>query len=127
MNETLKVTGRILQISDATRNRNPELFGLAGLRPAVDAEQAPALVSHTPRKQKGARCLGVGRAVLRVSLVAYRSRRLDSDNLIAGLKATRDAIARWFGLDDADKYIEWEYGQHWTNSKEGVAVRIDIL
>ncbi len=39
----------------------------------------------------------------------------------------RDAIARWLGLDDADQVIEWEYSQHKTNGRQGVAVRIEKL
>lgn len=36
-------------------------------------------------------------------------RRLDDDNLRGSLKAVRDEIARWLGVDDADPRVRWSY------------------
>ena len=49
--------------------------------------------------------------VLRVFLIRFGVGVLDSDNLIAGYKPLRDAIASKFGLDDVDTTIQWRYGQ----------------
>ena len=32
---------------------------------------------------------------------------LDDDNCTAGFKAVRDELARWLGIDDADKRVAW--------------------
>jgi hypothetical protein len=49
---------------------------------------------------------------------------MDSDNLIAGLKPLRDAVALHLGLDDADRYIDWAYAQVTTTGPVGVVVLI---
>lgn len=49
---------------------------------------------------------------------------MDDDNAIAGLKPLRDAIARMFGLDDADSRIRFEYGQCRTDGDEGTIVKL---
>lgn len=36
---------------------------------------------------------------------------LDDDNLAGSLKAVRDAIAEWLGLDDRDPRVAWKYAQ----------------
>lgn len=59
-----------------------------------------------------------------VRLERRSPRMLDEgDNLPASMKAVRDAIASWFGVNDRNPIISWEYGQ--TSSKvSGVAVTI---
>lgn len=39
------------------------------------------------------------------------SNGLDSDNLQGGLKAVRDELAVWLGVDDRDPRVEWKYAQ----------------
>lgn len=47
----------------------------------------------------------------------------EHDNLRASLKAPVDAVAIWLGRDDADKSIQWQYGQ-----REGPwAVEIHVI
>lgn len=46
-----------------------------------------------------------------VSLTRVSPRTLDDDNAVAAMKAPRDEIARWLGVDDADPRVEWRYGQ----------------
>lgn len=36
---------------------------------------------------------------------------LDDDNLSGSLKAIRDAMAEWLGLDDRDPRVGWRYAQ----------------
>lgn len=45
-----------------------------------------------------------------VTLLRY-GRRLDDDNLRGALKAVRDGIAEWAGIDDGSPQWRWEYGQ----------------
>lgn len=65
--------------------------------------------------------------ILRVTLIRFGRKLLDNDNLQGGFKPLRDAIARWFNLDDADTVIQWEYGQQQTAGRTGTAVRLESL
>ncbi len=38
-------------------------------------------------------------------------RGLDDDNTVGALKACRDQVAAWLGVDDADERVTWRYGQ----------------
>lgn len=62
-----------------------------------------------------------------VSLIAFRRRILDGDNLVAGFKHLRDVISRNLGVDDADPRIRWEYSQCRTDGREGTIVVIQRL
>lgn len=46
-----------------------------------------------------------------VTLTRIAPRPLDDDNNQAAIKACRDGVADWFGLDDRDPRITWAYGQ----------------
>jgi hypothetical protein len=46
-----------------------------------------------------------------VSLTRIAPRALDDDNLRGALKACRDGIADWLGVDDRDPRVSWEYEQ----------------
>jgi len=47
---------------------------------------------------------------------------LDDDNLRPTLKAVRDAVAAWLGLDDGGQLAKWEYAQE----KGEAGVRIEV-
>lgn len=48
----------------------------------------------------------------RVTLTRHGLKQLDDDNLRTALKAIRDVIAGWVGVDDGDKqHIVWRYRQ----------------
>lgn len=52
-------------------------------------------------------------------------RGLDSDNLQGSLKATRDAVAAWLGVDDAKEEIaRYEYDQQKNAGAWGVTIEI---
>jgi hypothetical protein len=53
-----------------------------------------------------------------------RGKTLDDDNLRGCLKAPRDAVAEWLGIDDADKRITWAYDQR---PHTEWAVRVEIF
>lgn len=59
-----------------------------------------------------------------VTLTRIAPRSLDDDNLRGALKAVRDGVADWLGVDDADPRIEWRYDQRRGRPREH-AVRID--
>lgn len=61
-----------------------------------------------------------------VILTRIAPRELDGDNLQASLKATRDGVADWLGVDDRDARVTWRYGQRRGTSKRyAVEVRIE--
>jgi hypothetical protein len=47
----------------------------------------------------------------RVIVTRFGQRELDSDNLPRALKAVRDVVASWLGVDDADKRVKWRVRQ----------------
>ena len=50
-------------------------------------------------------------SVARVRLVRLGARALDTDNLAGALKAVRDAVAAWLGVDDGPGGLVWEVDQ----------------
>lgn len=61
---------------------------------------------------------------IRVLLVRRSPRRLDDDNLRGALKAVRDAVAAWIGIDDGSCRWEWCYDQR--KGKLGVEISIGM-
>lgn len=61
-----------------------------------------------------------------ITLVRVGKRALDTDNLAGALKAVRDAIAKWLGVDDGPKGpITWAYAQE-THKAPLCRVRIEV-
>ena len=52
------------------------------------------------------------------------SNGLDDDNLRGALKAVRDQVAQWLGIDDRDPRCAWRYAQQRT-SKWGVLIEFE--
>ncbi len=68
---------------------------------------------------------GPPRGPLTVTLTRLASRKLDSDNLAAAMKAVRDGVADALGIDDGDERLTWLYAQE--RASRGVfAVRVEI-
>lgn len=112
-------------VSESTRQRNPALFGVGGLRsPVSQPDKGQALVKKPKRKARGRKSVE-GRPVLRITLIACRHTTLDADNSIGGFKQMRDVIADSFQLDDAESTIDWQYSQVKTNGQQGVIVMIE--
>jgi len=68
-----------------------------------------------------------GDARLVVVLTRY-GRRLDDDNLRGALKAVRDGVAEWAGLDDGSDQWRWEYAQDRAGKlgeRVSVSVRVE--
>jgi hypothetical protein len=63
-----------------------------------------------------------------VTLTRIAPRVLDDDNLRGALKACRDGVADWLGVDDRDPRVEWRYGQRRGAAKAyAVEVAIEVL
>lgn len=107
--------------------RNPHLFAVGGVCSAKPEPPAgKALERPLQGLQGGTQGMEEGNRRLRVVLVVHRRRLVtDRDNLIGGCKHIRDVIARSFGIDDAERFIDWEYHQIKTRGRQGVAVKIE--
>lgn len=46
-----------------------------------------------------------------VTLTRLSERLLDDDNCAGALKAIRDEVAAWLGMDDGDPRVTWRYDQ----------------
>ena len=114
-----------LNPNETIRKLNPQLFGppLGAVVRAIGQRRTQAALESTSAKQQRRRC----RVVLCVHLLSLRRRIIDDDNLVAGHKGLRDAIARSLGLDDGDPRIRWEYSQGETRGEQGTIVRIERL
>lgn len=124
--------GDFSNASESFKRLNPAMFGLGGLsspKPQPNPVNVPAPTDG--RKEKGPRGLATRnrrtQQRVRITFVSYRRREIDDDNLAAGCKHLRDAIAASLGLDDSQRGIAWEYGQTLTQGREGVAVKIEMI
>jgi hypothetical protein len=61
---------------------------------------------------------------VRVTLTRVSGGRLDDDNLRPALKAVRDVVAAWLGLDDADPRVRWVYRQR-AGWAAAVTIRVE--
>lgn len=62
-----------------------------------------------------------------ITLTRLGGRTLDDDNLRAALKACRDGVADWLGIDDGDKRLRFVYGQEPKQRKLPPGVRVEIV
>ena len=107
--------------SESFKKLNPHL-ALAGLQnPIAQSKPARPLVEQ----KKASHGSGAGPRY-RVAIISLRKRILDDDNLRGGAKQLRDLIAARLGIDDAEKFVEWEYGQVKSDG-EGTIVKIERL
>lgn len=110
-----------LKVSEDVRKLNPHLFGMGGLHPAQRQQNT---VEKTPMADGGKE--GCPRGLV-ISIVQFRHRKLDSDNLAFAAKWLRDSIAGSIGIDDGDERVTWQYAQIQTAGREGCAVTIEVL
>jgi hypothetical protein len=61
-----------------------------------------------------------------VRLIRVAPRRLDDDNLRGALKAIRDGVADWLGVDDGGDAVSWHYAQE-RGAKRWYAVRVEVV
>lgn len=111
-------------VSESTKRRNPELYGLcpvAAVEREPRAKDALVKVSRPQRRRRG-------RVEVLVTIIVFRARCLDDDNSASGgTKALRDAIAASLGYDDGDSRIRFQYGQCQTAGATGCIVRIETV
>ena len=105
--------------SETFKRLNPAIFGVGGSAAAQPQHRGPvAAPKKDGNKARKQRCVVV-------SLVVFRRRELDDDNLVGGCKALRDAIAASLEIDDGDTArIRFEYAQVITTARTGVLVKI---
>ena len=60
---------------------------------------------------------------LTVILTRLGPRTMDTDNLASSLKAVRDGVADWLGVDDGHPSLDWQYRQR----KGGYAVEVEVI
>ncbi len=116
--------GDFKNASESFKRRNPHLFGaVGGLQDSIPKpDPIPALDQKSKACKRSARGVVIG-----VHIISVRKRILDSDNMQAGSKGLRDAIAETLGCDDADARLQWEYHQIKTTGREGTIVNIQQL
>lgn len=107
--------------------QEPQYFNQAGIVGAVQKQKPqsnplPAL-DYSPKGKRHRE----KRMVIIVTLVSFRRRLLDDDNLTASLKGLRDSIARSIALDDGDRRFRWEYRQIETAGEEGTIVTVEVI
>lgn len=107
------------QVSEAVKRLNPHLF-VGGLANPVRKQHS---IQTLDGRQTIQPRLKTGVAVI-VTIVSFRSKEIDDDNLTSGAKCLRDCIARSLALDDGDKRIKWEYDQVITKGKPGTQVSL---
>jgi hypothetical protein len=60
-----------------------------------------------------------------VTLTRIAPRELDGDNLQTSMKAVRDGIADWLGVDDRNPQVTWNYAQKKGKPKQ-YAVTVEV-
>lgn len=88
--------------------------------PKLQPDQTQPLDGKRKPRQNGPVALAVVVTIIRVGYKEF-----DEDNLIAGAKPLRDAIAASLRVDDADKRIRWQYRQIIDAGRTGTIVKID--
>lgn len=74
-------------------------------------------VDHGPRL--------LGRVAVTLTRIAPRA--LDDDNLRGALKACRDGVADWLGVDDRHPCVQWAYGQAKGEPRQyGVRIQVEV-
>jgi hypothetical protein len=107
--------------TEAFLARNCDISGgLAG--PERKPDPLPPLVKR-PKVQRS----GKSRLVVIVTIIAFRNRFLDDDNIGAGAKSLRDCVATSLGVDDGDKRIKWEYGFVQSAGREQTLVLMQLV
>src|SRR6266853_274451 len=111
------------KIQEKGQNNGTDI--IMGAVPHSQHQHDPGKALGHEIRRKEERKAGMG---FRVTIVSFREKALDGDNLIAGAKFLRDAIAETIGLDDAEgSGIEWSYGQQLTRGEQGTIIMIERM
>jgi hypothetical protein len=61
-----------------------------------------------------------------VTLTRFSAHLLDDDNAVGSMKAVRDEVARWLGVDDGDPRVSWRVWQRKCKRVEaGTLIQIE--
>ncbi len=121
-------------VSQAVRRRNPHIYGErtnqthdSGVHPGLQsAKREPNPVQTldlgtTPRSGRKRKLVAI------VTILAFRNRYADDDNITAGCKSLRDCIATSLGVDDGDGRVRFECRAVQTGGREQTIVIIDLV
>jgi hypothetical protein len=114
---------RVRVAADANREHAQQAGALGGEAPKEPKDQGGVAKRLAKPVRPGRAAAGKARPVVRVTITSYRRRLLDDDNLTAGCKGLRDAVAESLGVDDGIGLVEWECLQVLARS-EGTLVTI---
>ena len=122
--------------SESFKRRNPELYGRAvdtNKGEVVQPDERAPLDTHL-QGACGAKVGNVGRnskrsgrPIIRITIVALTRRQIDGDNLGPATKQIRDQLAEHFGIDDSEKFIDWQYASVPSRGRCGVVVTIEPI
>ena len=132
MNDKLNLTARGWK-QDAQGNwTHPSRLVDSVPAAVTESARGPALGAPIPAQKKARPHVARrgGKPSLLITLTACRrpDARRDGDNWAeAGYKELRDVIAKWFGLDDNDRFIKWQYRNLDTIGQQGTIVTMEKL
>lgn len=102
---------------------NQHLFAVA---PAQDHKRERDPLSTLEQISNG-ECRRKTSVGICITIISFRHRELDDDNLSTGCKPLRDAISTSLGVDDGDKRLRWEVRQVLTCGAEGTLVQMSTF
>lgn len=110
-------------LPEAAKKRNAHLFKPVGGLSNSEREPNPVqTLESRPTVQRRSK----RRVAVVVTIISLRNRETDDDNIVAGAKSIRDAIARSLAVDDGDKRLKWEYRSIVTAGQPGTQVAITL-
>ena len=121
---SVEVTIPVVTVSESNvRDRGKP----GSLRKLQRVKSHRTVAGYTMRAQIG-RSLDVWPAgvPLVVTLTRVGGRKMDDDNLSAALKAVRDGVADWLGVDDGSPLLTWDYRQEPDPKNRSQAVRCRV-
>ena len=115
-----------LLIAQAIKKHGPHAY-IHALGPVGDPQSQPDQASGALVRKLSPHEEGQDRVGVCVTIVRFGHSKMDEDNLIAGAKPLRDAIAKSLELDDADERIIWLYRQVIGGGRCGTLVKADAI
>jgi hypothetical protein len=110
--------------SDSFKKLNPHLcYSACGLETSKPKSTASQTLVSGDKKRKS----GKSRVAVIITLIGVGRTELDSDNFVAACKPLRDGIAKTLGINDADKRVQWQYGQIYSKGRRGILVTLEKL
>jgi hypothetical protein len=127
---SIEVTIPVVTVSESNVRDRGRHGKPGSLRKSQRVKSNRTVSGYTMRAQIG-RSLDVWPAgvPLVVTLTRVGGRKMDDDNLSAALKAVRDGVADWLGVDDGSPLLTWDYRQEPDpkNRSQAVRCRVELV